>query len=177
MEVRSISDDALRRARNIRFILMDIDGTLTDGRIYCGPNGEVMKVFHAQDMGGIRLASDAGIGIGWVSGKASPIARGRAHALDIPCYFDAVKHKDEVVRHVAELFSMDMSEICFVGDDTNDIPAMEICGLAIAVSNAVSAVKDLAHYTTEFAGGNGAVREAIEIISKAKTSPLLGPSQ
>ena len=171
MEV-STDDDVQCRARNIRFILMDVDGTLTDGRIYCGLSGEVIKVFCAHDSGGIRLAADAGIGIGWVSGKLSPIARGRSQALQIACYFDGVKHKDEVVRHIAESFSLDLLEICFVGDDTNDIPAMQISGLAIAVSNAVKVVKDIAHYTTERAGGNGAVREAIEVILKAKDHPL-----
>jgi len=168
----SIAACLVDRIRRIKLILMDVDGVLTDGRIYCGVQGEIMKVFHAQDSGGFRLASDANIEIGWVSGKSSWIAQGRAAALNIQCYFDGVEHKDEIVRRVAETFEVEQSEICFIGDDTNDIPAMEICGLAIAVSNAVPAVKDIAHYTTAKAGGDGAVREAIEMILKAKACTL-----
>ena len=150
-----------RKAR-IKFILMDVDGTLTDGRIYCGPSGEVMKVFHAQDSSGFALAREHHIGIGWGSGKASTIARNRATALGIQCYYDGVKHKDEGVKEIAKRFRLELSEICFIGDDTNDIPAMQICGLSIAVCNAVHAVKDLANYVTASKGGEGAVREAIE---------------
>jgi len=167
------------RIRKIKFILMDVDGTLTDGRIYCGRNGEAMKVFHTHDTGGIILANEIDIGIGWVSGRSSIIARVRANSLKIQCYYESVKNKDEIVYHVAEKFNLDLSEICFIGDDNNDIPAMKICGLSVAVNNAVEEVKDIAHYKTNANGGQGAVRELISYILniQKESSKIKGTSE
>jgi 3-deoxy-D-manno-octulosonate 8-phosphate phosphatase (KDO 8-P phosphatase) len=167
-----ISPALKKRASRIRVLLMDVDGTMTDGGVTLlsqmdGTALEI-KTFDAHDGQGLTLAHTAGIRTGCITGRESAALLRRANEmkmefiymkqpLKMPAYEDVLR-KAEAADH----------EVAFVGDDLPDIPLLRRAGLAVAVGDAVSEVKDVAHYTTKALAGHGAIREAVELILRSK---------
>lgn len=151
----------------IKLLAMDVDGTLTDGSMIFH-NGDQIKSFNVLDGLGIRLAMNYGLGIAWVTGNATPSVSERAEKLGVVDVYQGARFKSEALKRIASDHGLSASEIAFMGDDLNDLPAFEHAGFSFAVSNAAEEVKARADMVTQRSGGHGAVREAIEVIFKAK---------
>jgi 3-deoxy-D-manno-octulosonate 8-phosphate phosphatase (KDO 8-P phosphatase) len=143
-----------------RVLFLDVDGTLTDGGIILGHTDD-MRRFHAHDGVGIKLATMAGISVIFLSARENTAAARRARELGVRSVLGAARKHEHVASLCAEL-GCTPADAAFVGDDLQDISAMKVCGLAIAVGDAVAEVKAIAHHVTLRNGGYGAVREAVE---------------
>jgi len=155
------------RLRNIKLLLLDVDGVLTDGRIIIGNYGDEIKNFDVNDGLGIILLKRAGIKCAIMTAKSSRIVKIRAKHLKIDKIYEN-HYKIKCLRHIKRRFRLNEDEICFVGDDLIDLPILRRVGLAVAVPNAVKEVREAAHYITKNQGGRGAVREICELILKAQ---------
>jgi 3-deoxy-D-manno-octulosonate 8-phosphate phosphatase (KDO 8-P phosphatase) len=160
--------DAVSRARAIRLALFDVDGVLTDGRLWFGPGGEAMKVFHTLDGHGLRMLARSGVATGILSGRKSEAVAARARELAIAHVILGVEDKVAHFERLREALGLEPSQCAFVGDDLPDVPVLARCGLAVAVANAVAEVKALAHLVTAARGGEGAVREFCEFVMRAQ---------
>jgi 3-deoxy-D-manno-octulosonate 8-phosphate phosphatase (KDO 8-P phosphatase) len=171
---------AAERARRIRLILFDVDGVLTDGKIWilpraaAGPDGNTVatetveaKGFHAQDGVGISLARIGGLHCGLITKRTSETVALRARALRMDYVYMGQDYKIKAVREIMQRGSFTLDQIAYVGDDVIDLPVMRVCGLAIAVANARDQVKAAAHYITPNAGGHGAGRDAVDFVLHA----------
>jgi len=158
------------RARRIRLLLMDCDGVLTDGSVIYTAEGEQAreqtKVFHIHDGQGLRLAKQAGLQLGLISGRNSVAVAMRARELGFADVFQGIEDKLAVYETFGQQYGD--AAIAYIGDDLPDLPLLRRAGLAIAVADAVSDAQQHAHYITQRPGGRGAVREAIELILKAQ---------
>jgi len=143
---------------------MDCDGVLTDGRLYFGLTGEELKVFHARDGQGIVDWHAAGFRSGIISGRNSPIVEMRARQLGIEFIYQGRKEKIPAFREMIAAAGVSADEVAFIGDDTPDAEVFPLVGLAVAVGDAHDAVKAAAHHVTNKPGGQGAVRELIDIL-------------
>jgi 3-deoxy-D-manno-octulosonate 8-phosphate phosphatase (KDO 8-P phosphatase) len=148
----------------IKLIAMDVDGVLTDGSFWWGPNGEEWKRFHFADIMGLSLARRAGLKLALISGEDSPLVDRLAAKMQITDVRKNSKDKASALRGLAELHGLSLAEVCFVGDDINDLPALTIAGLAAAPADAQPSVRAQCHFVSTATGGNGAVRELIEMI-------------
>ena len=157
-----------RRLRNIRCLLLDVDGVLTDGKLHFTSDGEEFKSFDALDGHGIAMALRVGLTIGFISGRPSKATTQRAADLGVKIVLQKPSNKMDMVEEVKRQHGFANDEIAFVGDELVDLPPLRRVGLAVAVSNAVDEVKRAAHYVTRRRGGDGAVREVIEMILKAR---------
>jgi 3-deoxy-D-manno-octulosonate 8-phosphate phosphatase (KDO 8-P phosphatase) len=160
------------RAKKIRVLIMDVDGVLTDGRIWLmsrrdGTASEI-KGFSAYDGAGLKLARAAGLRTGIITGRESTAVAVRARECEIEFVYQHRSTKMGSFEEILQLTGADTSEVCYVGDDLPDIPVLERVGLAAAVANAAPEVKRAAHFVTARSGGDGAVREVIELIVKAQ---------
>ncbi len=156
------------RAKRIKMIVMDVDGVLTDGHIILGSEGEELKNFYVQDGQGIALALQKGLIIALVSGRKSKVVERRAKELRIKEVYQNISKKIEVYSRLLKKYGLKDEEIAYIGDDLGDISSLKKAGLALAPANGVEEVKGIVHYVTRASGGRGAVREAIDIILKAK---------
>ena len=167
-----VSAAVVARARKIRLLLMDVDGVLTDGHVnlLALPDGTTteMKAFHSQDGAGLKMAWDAGLRTGVITGRDSAAVTRRARETGIEFVYQGRAEKIPAYEDILRAAGVHEVEIAYVGDDLPDIPVMNRVGLAIAVANAVPEVKGAAHFTTRQCGGEGGVREAIEVILKAQ---------
>ncbi len=164
----TVSADAAARARVIRLVAFDVDGTMTDGAIHIGPAGEVFKRFSVRDGLGIVLLHRAGLRTAIITGRQSEIVAQRARELSIPHVVQGVKDKRTAMQQLCRQTGLAMTEIAFVGDDWPDLPAMADAGLAAAVANAAPEVRAIAHYIGTAAPGDGAVREFCEWLLDAQ---------
>ena len=153
----------------IQMIISDVDGVLTDGRVYIGPRGEeLMKAFHVQDGLGIVWARERGLRIAWVSARASPILVERARELGVHHLFQGVPDKKEAVLKICALEGVTPEEVAYIGDDENDLPVFEVVGFRVAVADAHPRLREQANWILERAGGRGALREVIDAVLKAR---------
>ena len=157
----------VHRASRIKLLLMDCDGVLTDGRIWI-VDGDDQKAFNTQDGLGLELLHRAGISSGIISGRESSAVQQRADALGVLFVYQAVENKVAAFEHILSKAAIKPSEVAYIGDDLNDIPLLRRAELAVAVADATDEAKHHAHYVTRAAGGDGAVRETIELILKAQ---------
>jgi len=160
--------DVYQRAQVIRLLILDVDGVLTDGRLYFGPKGETLKVFHVRDGHGIKMAQRAGIEVAFVSGRRSDAAYHRAKELGIIRFHEGVRDKVAVMEEIMAAMQIEASQVAAVGDDLVDLPLMARAGLAVAVADAVPEVLAAAHWVTALPGGRGAVREVCDLLLKAR---------
>ncbi|MDI6698338.1 MAG: HAD hydrolase family protein [Candidatus Saccharicenans sp.] len=157
-----------RRARKVVMVLMDVDGTLTDGRLYVFPDGEEVKAYHVQDGLGIFLAHLAGLKTGIITGKTSRALEIRAGRLGLEELHQGILDKKQVLLEIAGRHNLDLAEIAFIGDDLGDLEVMTMVGFPAAVADAHPAIRKVARYRCSRPGGRGAVREVIEFILKAQ---------
>lgn len=167
-----MTDTVLALASKIRLLLMDVDGVLTDGKLYHLPDGAggvwESKGFDSRDGIGLRWLCWYGIKTGVISGRLSPATVERARQLDMTYVYQGHIEKIPILEEILADAKIDPSEVAYIGDDLTDAVIMRRVGLGIAVANARPEVKRVAHYTTSVCGGDGAVREAIELILQAQ---------
>ena len=155
--------------KDIRLILSDVDGVLTDGRVVIDNEGIETKQFHIRDGMGIRLWQRAGPDFAIVTGRRSHVVQLRANELGIEVVRQGVGDKVPVVRDILQKLGVEPHEACYIGDDLPDIPAMNHVGWAVAPADACFEAREAAELVTDAAGGKGAVREAIEHLLRAQS--------
>jgi 3-deoxy-D-manno-octulosonate 8-phosphate phosphatase (KDO 8-P phosphatase) len=160
--------EAKKRARQIKMILMDVDGTLTNGTLYVLKNGEEVKSYHVRDGLGILLAFLAGIKTGIITGKNSKALELRAKQLKILELHQGILNKMQVLLHIKEKHKLKNEEIAYIGDDLGDLEVIKAVGLGGAVADAHPLVRKNSDYVCRQRGGSGAVREFIEFILNAQ---------
>ncbi len=158
------------RLSRVELLALDIDGVLTDGGLYYNDRGEQMKKFNAKDGMGIKIAQKAGIDIAIVSASSAPATRYRAKTLGIAHVFVGVEDKLATLQSLCETLEIDRSQVAYIGDDTNDLPALQWVGCPLTVANAMSANRDAAVYVTQKRGGEGAVREICDLLLSVRAS-------
>lgn len=154
------------RCSKIKAIILDVDGVLTNGLIGYHENGNEIKFFHVRDGHGLKLAQRAGLKIGILSGRKSLANRTRFEELKLDFMYEAVKDKEEGFTRLLEEQNLSAEECMYFGDDVVDARPMARCGLAVAVGDAVAELDKVAHLRTKAYGGQGAIREGIELLLK-----------
>lgn len=160
--------ELLARARRIRLVVFDVDGVLTDGRLYFSPEGPEMKVFHARDGLGIKLLARHGIAVAVISGRESPMVARRMDALGVTHVYQGQDEKLPILHQLLSELTLPSESCAYVGDDVIDLPPMALAGLACAVADAHPAVRRAAHWVTQAGGGQGAAREVCDLILAAQ---------
>jgi 3-deoxy-D-manno-octulosonate 8-phosphate phosphatase (KDO 8-P phosphatase) len=152
----------------IRAVAIDVDGVLSDGGFWWGPDGEEWKRFCFADIMGVSLARRAGLLLALISGENSPLVTRYAEKMLIRHVFKGCRDKAAALREFAAVTGVKLTEICFMGDDVNDLPAMAIAGFSAAPANAASIVLAHANFIARAPGGNGAVRELMDTLLAAR---------
>jgi 3-deoxy-D-manno-octulosonate 8-phosphate phosphatase (KDO 8-P phosphatase) len=169
---KKIPTKLVRKAKQILVLLMDVDGTLTDGSVtlVSQSDGSALeaKTFDAHDGQGLTLAVTSGLRTGVITGRGSAALRRRCKELDIEFVYEKQGHKIAAYEDVLRKTGAKESEVAYLGDDLPDLMIMRRVGLAVAVGNATREVKRAAHYTTKAVGGKGAARELVEVILRSK---------
>ncbi len=150
----------------IRALFLDVDGVLTDGRIYLDGRGNELKVFNTKDGHGLRKAAAAGIAICWISGRSSPATARRARELGVRLCYQGVGDKRARLEAVRRKLGLARAETAAIGDDEPDIPMFEATGFSACPADAVTAARRAADVVLKSRGGDGAVRELVELILK-----------
>ncbi|MGA9799284.1 MAG: HAD hydrolase family protein [Terriglobales bacterium] len=170
--IPKISAALKKRAAQVTVVLMDVDGTMTDGSVtlLSQPDGTALeiKTFDAHDGQGLTLAYTAGLRTGCITGRESAALLRRAREMKIEFVYMKQAVKMPAYEEILLKAGVSDSAVAYVGDDLPDIPLMRRAGLAVAVGDAVPEVKQAAHYTTKALAGHGAIREAIELVLKSK---------
>jgi 3-deoxy-D-manno-octulosonate 8-phosphate phosphatase (KDO 8-P phosphatase) len=168
----TISPALKKRAAQIEILLMDVDGTMTDGSVtlLSQTDGTALeiKTFDAHDGQGLTLSHTAGLRTGCITGRESAALLRRAHEMKMEFIYMKQPTKMAAYQEILRKASVSDSAVAFIGDDLPDLPLLRRVGLAVAVGDAVPEVKEAAHYTTKALSGHGAVREAVELILKSK---------
>lgn len=158
----------IERAKRIKLLLLDVDGVLTDGKLYYSGNGEELKAFNTLDGHGIKLLQRASIQTGIVSGRNSAALVKRASELGIEILYRGREDKLLAVEEIMGEYSLELSDIAFAGDDLPDLPAIQQVGLGISVPNAHAEIRAAAQLETEKPGGSGAVRDICDFLLQAQ---------
>ncbi|MGA8152126.1 MAG: HAD-IIIA family hydrolase [Terriglobales bacterium] len=170
--VLKISPALEKRAAQIKLLLMDVDGTMTDGSVTLLSQSDgtalEIKTFDAHDGQGLTLAHTAGLRTGCITGRESAALLRRAHEMKMEFIYMKQPLKMPAYEEILQKTGVSDSAVAYIGDDLPDIPLMRRVGLAVAVGDAVPEVKDAAHYTTKASAGHGAVREAVELVLRSK---------
>jgi 3-deoxy-D-manno-octulosonate 8-phosphate phosphatase (KDO 8-P phosphatase) len=156
--------DLAARARAVKLLVLDVDGVLTDGRLFYGARGEALKIFHVRDGHGIKALSRAGITIAIVSGRKSAAVTARARELGIRHVHQGTDDKLAVVQRLAKAAGVALAECACMGDDAPDVPVMRAVGFAATVADAHGDALAAAHFIATAPGGRGAVRELCDLL-------------
>src|SRR5688572_33453521 len=157
-------DTLVERANDVRLLVLDVDGVLTDGRLYFTARGEQMKCFHVRDGAGIKQVLNAGLQVAVISGRQSKMVDKRMSELGVTWVKQGVQDKLAALRELMDILNLTPQAVASVGDDIPDLPLLEVARLAIAVADAHPSVKSQAHFITQALGGQGAVREVCDLI-------------
>ncbi len=163
-----LPNELVDKLKKIKLLLLDVDGVLTDGSITWFSGQGFTRTYHTHDGYGIRHIQKLGIMIGVISGGQSQDLKERLQFLGIKYFILGSEDKLTSLNELVEQTKIPLENICFMGDDLFDIPALEKVGLAVTVPNAVPEVKEIAHFITTLPGGKGAVRQVIDAIRKAQ---------
>lgn len=166
--MQAAAPDALERARRVRLMLFDVDGVLTDGRLWYGPSGEALKAFSALDGHGIRLLLQTGATVALLSGRSSPAVAARAAELGIVHVLQGVEDKRAAFETLAARLGIPAAEAGYMGDEVVDLPVMRCCAFACAPREACELVRAHAHYVAGAPAGGGAAREVCEFLMRAQ---------
>jgi 3-deoxy-D-manno-octulosonate 8-phosphate phosphatase (KDO 8-P phosphatase) len=156
--------------RAVRLLVLDVDGVLTDGRLFYGPKGELLKAFHVRDGYGIKQLQAAGIAVAIISGRRSTAVARRARELGIRHVAQGVEDKLAALGKLARARKLDFAQCACVGDDTPDVPMIDVCGAGIAVADAHPDALAAADLVTRARGGHGAVREVCDWLLAARSA-------
>ncbi len=160
--------DILTRTKNIRLVIFDVDGVLTDGSIIISDDGQETKAFHSRDGHGMKLLQYTGVEIGIITGRTSKVVEHRMNSLGVNHVFQGQQVKLPAFESLITQLDLTADQCAYVGDDIVDLAIMSRVGLAIAVQDAHSVVKKHAHWITPSAGGKGAAREVCELIMEGQ---------
>jgi len=161
-------EQTLQQARAVKMLLLDVDGVLTDGKLYIGESGEQFKAFNTLDGHGIKLLQQSGIPVGIISGRDSPALLRRAADLGIELLYRGREDKAAVLQEITAIQAIRNDEIAYAGDDLPDLAVIKAVGLGISVPNAHPEVRNIASLITECCGGEGAAREICDFLLQAK---------
>ena len=162
--------DILNRAKNIKLVIFDVDGVLTDGSIIIGDNGEEYKAFHSRDGHGMKLLQYTGVAIAVITGRSSKVVGHRMESLGIKYVYQGQKVKLPAFEALIKQLDLSPKQCAYVGDDWVDLAIMSRVGLSIAVQDADALVKQHAHWVTPANGGKGAARQVCELIMEGQAS-------
>lgn len=168
MPLPSIPDSVLAAARQVRLVVLDVDGVLTDGTLLYDARGQVQKRFHVHDGLGMKMAMSAGLRLAVITGLDAPAVRARVEELGVSHYYPGHHRKMPPLRQILEQEGLSLAETAYVGDDLVDLAPMRAVGLPVAVANARPEVLAQARWVTPHPGGHGAVRDALELILRAQ---------
>jgi len=160
--------DLQQKATNIRLVIFDVDGVLTDGSLFLGDDGQEYKAFHSQDGHGMKMLQESGVPIGIITGRTSEVVRLRMASLGVQHVFQGKLDKLPAYCELRDTLGLDDAQIAYVGDDVVDLPVMTRVGLAIAVQDAHPLTRQHAHHVTAAGGGRGAAREVCELLMDAQ---------
>jgi len=160
--------DILARAAKTELVIFDVDGVLTDGRLYVTDAGEEIKAFHSRDGHGMKMLQSSGVKIGIITGRTSNIVTHRMNELGIEHVFQGQKDKLPAFDQLLSELSLTPEQVAYVGDDVVDLPVMRRAGFAVAVQDAHDLVKKHAHWQTPNCGGRGAARDVCELLMEAR---------
>lgn len=163
-----INEDLVKRLKNIKLLILDVDGVMTDGGLTIGDDGLEYKTFHAHDGLGMKLLKATGVSLAIITGRTSNVVKQRAESTGVAHFYQGAEDKLEAFRDLMQSSGLRAEQCAFMGDDVVDLPPMLQCGLAIAVPDSPRLLLDRAHYVTRKAGGRGAVREVCELIMQAQ---------
>ena len=166
----SSAPEALERARQVRLMIFDVDGVLTDGRLWYGAAGVELKSYDAHDGHGIRLLAQSGVPAALLSGRASAAVAARAAELGIARVLQGIDDKLSAFQELLREENLKPQQAGFMGDELVDLPVLARCGLACAPHEAPEAVRSRVHYVAAAAAGRGAVREVCELVMRAQGS-------
>ena len=155
-------------AARIELVVFDVDGVLTDGRLYLGDDGTEFKAFHVRDGHGVKELREAGIKVAALSGRRSAAVTRRMDELQVDIYRQGCQHKDQDLAEVLRHFNMPGERVAYLGDDVIDLPAMRLAGLPAAVADAHPSVLAAARWVSTLRGGRGAARELCDFILEAR---------
>lgn len=161
-------DEVRRRARDVRCLFLDIDGVLTDGKLYIGPNGEETKTNFVRDGYGIKLALKQGLQIAVISGRPSEAMRQRLSWLGIRHIALDTEDKEPAYLRMCQEMGLNDAQCAHMGDDVPDLPLLRRAGLALSVADAHDSALQAAHWISRYTGGHGAVRDAVDLILSAQ---------
>jgi 3-deoxy-D-manno-octulosonate 8-phosphate phosphatase (KDO 8-P phosphatase) len=156
------------KAGRVRLMAFDIDGVMTDGRLYFSPNGDEMKSFFSRDGLGLKMLARSGVKLAIITGRDSPIVTRRAENLGIDLIFQGVEDKRSAMARLVEREGIDFSEAGYMGDDVVDLAVMKACGFSATVPDCHDAVRQIADYVARAPAGAGAVREVCELLLQAQ---------
>lgn len=175
--MNAASPDALERARRVRLMIFDVDGVLTDGRLWYGPEGETLKVFHSHDGHGMKMLAGSGVATALLSGRSSRATALRAAELGVAHVLLGIEDKLAAFEALLARLGLQAPAAGFMGDELVDLPVLRRCGFACAPREAPELVGRHAHYRPGAAAGAGAVREVCELVMRAQGTldRALGP--
>ena len=162
------TEDWVQRAAAVQVAVFDVDGVLTDGRLYFSAAGEELKAFHARDGLGLKSLRRAGIAVAVLSGRDSPAVNRRMESLGIDHVVQGRQDKLPAFDALLEQLGCARHQACYAGDDRLDLPVMQVCGFAAAPADAIAEVRAAAHRVTEAPGGHGAAREIADWLLAAR---------
>ncbi len=166
----SNKEQAIASANKIKLLLLDVDGILTDGKLYFSNSGEEIKAFHSLDGHGIKMLMSTGIPVGIITGRKSNIVSKRAADLGIDILYQGREDKIDVLREIIANTGIDANAIAYAGDDLPDLPVLQAVGLSFSVPGGHPDVIDAVHVVTTRSGGEGAVREVTDFILNAQAN-------
>lgn len=166
--MRLATEELRRRARALEWLLCDVDGVLTDGRIFVGRRRELVKAFDVRDGLGVKLAQRGGLTVGLLSSRRSPAVARRARELGITEVLQGRDDKAAAFADLLERRGLEARRVAYIGDDLPDLPVLLRCGLGFCPAAAAPEVRSVAHVVLERPGGRGAVRETVETILRAR---------
>ena len=166
--MQTLTPELQARAAKIKLLVMDVDGVLTDGRIFIRDDGEEIKSFHTLDGHGLKMLQQSGVQTAIITGRDAPSVGVRVRQLGIAYYFKGIHDKRAAYAELREQAGVAEDECAFIGDDVVDLPVMVRCGLPVAVPEAHWFAKQHAAYVTQRSGGQGAVRELCDLIMQAQ---------
>lgn len=153
----------------IHLLVLDVDGVLTDGRLWFGPRGEQLKVFHVHDGYGVKAVQAAGIAVAVITSRRSPAVARRCRELQIAHLVQGARDKLAAFEQLRARLGVPAAACACIGDDVPDVPVLESVGLSFAVADAHPAARDAAHRVTRLPGGRGAVREVCDLLLEARS--------
>lgn len=158
----------IERLKNIRMLVLDVDGVMTDGGLTIGDDGQEYKTFHAHDGLGMKLLKATGVELAIITGRTSEVVKKRAQNTGVTHFYQGAEDKLAALQDLLKRLELDAAQCAFMGDDVVDLPPMLQCGLAFAVPDSPALLLQYADYVTKKQGGRGAVREVCELIMQAQ---------